>query len=1513
MVKNLSTIDRGTKLRFGRWHNDDQAENTIVINASDTPINASNANALYMKPIRSDPSNNTIMTGFDPNSFEILDTGLRRDDVAPREVDYYANIGNTFTSTIKFEGVTSLTTEGVVGIANVQPIHTLDVGTKFFVDENGANVLTVMGDTYVQDDVVIGGNLDVRGTLTTIDTENTTIKDAIVEIGKGNTLSDVGFIMNRPGSNVAIGYRDSVDEFVIAHTDSSANSTTIVPSGELIDVRVHGHLHTNSSLSVDTNLLHVDAISDRVGINTLFPQSTLDVIGDAKIASNLAVGADGLYVDTVNSRVGINTTLPTTDFQVQGEALVSGNLNVTHDITVTENIYVSNNLTVTKDTTVEGEVFAKTDLTVTENAYVSNNLTVTKDVTVTENAYVSNNLTVTKDVTVNGEVFANTDLTVNENVYVSNNLTVTKDVTVNGDVFAKTDLTITENAYVSNNLTVTKDVTVNGNVFARTDLTVTENAYVSNNLTVTKDVTVNGDVFAKTDLIVTENAFVSNNLTITKDLTTEGNIFVNTDLTVTENVYVSNNLTITKDLTTEGEIFAKTDLTVTENAFVSNNLTVTEDLTTEGEIFAKTDLTVTENVFVSNNLTVTKDITVTENAYVSNNLTVTKNVIISGDTPTTSKTTGALTVVGGIGVHGNVHATHVNFEDAEIDSITVTDTTASTSVTTGAAKITGGLGVSGNVYGSNVIAAGDSYGKFTGPFLSKNDATTEGEAFMENLNAGEMTTQSISVVQDGVSGTISNPIIIDYYVSNWLVNNQSWNDVFHFTFVEGFTYVFDISDPSSRVQASGPHIGYFGITGDFNYGYNSTPYEFGVKHIGEQGYPGAQFRWTVPRGASSFQGGGGGSHPGPGYFYFMSKPITTGTTYPGNVTERRIRVIPNPDDHLLTGQTHVHGLLNAESVNVTDTTSSTSTTTGAVKIAGGLGVVGNVYADTFYGDGSNLTGDFSMTSIVTTSDVNIGNNISIAALTENTIPYVGADKYLADSYITQSTNAILISSNLEIRGNVTVVGNSFAIVSNSFVVKDRIIGIANNNSSHLLDVGIVMQHPGKNIGLIHHGAATENDPHDHTFTIGYTQNTLTDNHILDDSNLITVEILGNLVTQNNLTVSHDAIISGSTPSSSKTTGALQVAGGVGIIGDVFAESGDFTSLVTTSNVATTNLTASDTIHTTNLNISDTVTTTNISTVNITSSDTIHTTNVATINVTASDTIHTTNVATINVTASDTIHTTNVATINVTASDTIHTTNVATINVTASDTIHTTNVATINLTASDTIHTTNVATINLTASDTLHTTNVATTNVTASDTIHTTNVVTTNLTASDTIHTTNLNITDTITTTNVVTTNVTASDTIHTANLVASDTVKVTNGLITNLGGLTRKTYSYSSGTITASTTPEINVVFANQMFSAKITAHLVEPTSNISVLNLDVTGGTGRDIGKGFLSITGDENSKHWNSTIATTDTTVTLTPSVGLISNGTYGIHVEHTSPLGVGGVTSIDKDNTVETTFNY
>jgi hypothetical protein len=1223
MVKNSSTIDRGTKVRFGRWHNDDQADNTIVINASDTPIQVDQPNALYMKPVRVNEGAVVTLMGIDPFTNEITDTNINAQGVQGREVDFYANIGNTLTSTILFTGDRSFTTTGTVGISNTDPIHTLDVGSKFYVEENGANVLTVLGDTYLQDDVVIGGSLNVIGTVTAIDTVNTTVKDAIIEIGKGNVSSDMGIIMDRPGTNVTLGYREVVDEFVIAYTDSSATSSAVVPSSELIDVRVHGRLHTNSNLTVDTNTFHVDAISGHVGIHTVTPQTDLDVVGAVAISSNLSVDTNTLHVDTTTDRVGINTLTPSTDFHVEGETYVSGNVTVDIDTfhvdTVNDRVGI-NTLTPTTDFHVEGETYISGNVTVDTNTlhvdtvntrvgintlnpttdfhvegltYISSNLTVDTDtfhVDATTDRVGINTLNPQTDFDVVGKVAISSDLSVNTNtLHVDasssrvgiNTLTPSTDFHVEGET------------YVSGNVTVDIDTfhvdTVNDRVGINTltpttDFHVEGDTYVSGNVDVQTDLTVTGNAYMSSNIIVTGNADVLTDLNVT------GNGFMQTDLTVTGNAYMSSNIVIT------GNADVQTDLNVTGNAYMLSNVVVA------GNADVQTDLNVMGNAYMLSNVVVTGNVDVHSELNVTGNVRVDSNIMVTDTTTSTSKTSGAVQITGGLGVQGDIYATNVNFETAEVD-------------------------------------------------------------------------------------------------------------------------------------------------------------------------------------------------------------------------------------HL----------------NVTDTTISTSQSTGAAIILGGLGVAGNVYAENFYG------GDISVTNVNTTSNINIGDAISIASLTQNKIPFIGDGKYLKDSHIAHSVDSTIITSDLEVLGNVIVNGNSYTIESETLVINDRVIGLANNNTSHLLDVGIIMQHPGKNIGLIHHGAATENDPHDHTFTIGYTQNSITDNHILDDSNLITVEILGNLITQNNLTVSDNITVNGQstfhgqstfsddltvgaasnlfvdvstsrvginepTPSASldvggdvnvqsvvdstsKTTGSLKVAGGVGIIGSVFAESGDFNSLVTTSNVATINLTASDTIHTTNINISDTVTTTNISTVNITSSDTIHTTNVAT----------------------------------------------------------------------------------------------------------------TNLTASDTIHTTNLNIIDTITTTNVATTNVTASDTIHTGNLIASDTVKVTNGIITNLGGLTKKTYGYSSGIITASTTPEINVVFANQMFSAKITAHLVEPTSNISVLNLDVTGGTGRNIGKGFLSIVGDQNSKHWDSVIATTDTTVTLTPSVGLLGDGTYGIFVEYTSPLGGGGVTGIDKDNTNEITFDY
>src|SRR6056300_38392 len=191
--------------------------------------------------------------------------------------------------------------------------------------------------------------------------------------------------------------------------------------------------------------------------------------------------------------------------------------------------------------------------------------------------------------------------------------------------------------------------------------------------------------------------------------------------------------------------------------------------------------------------------------------------------------------------------------------------------------------------------------------------------------------------------------------------------------------------------------------------------------------------------------------------------------------------------------------------NTTSNVIQFTNTVTSLTTSGNVTVAGNVTASNFYGDGTTLDGVALKTDLTS--------NVGRIGVLES--------KTTAISYTNSTTT---ISSNLEINGNLSITGNTYTINSDTLVIEDRIIGIANNNTSHTLDVGIVMQHPDHNIAIIHHGSTTGTDPHEHVLTIGYTQNTVTDDHITDDtSNIITVEVLGNLIVQNNLTISEGSI------------------------------------------------------------------------------------------------------------------------------------------------------------------------------------------------------------------------------------------------------------------------------------------------------------------------------------------------------------------------------------------------------
>ena len=167
------------------------------------------------------------------------------------------------------------------------------------------------------------------------------------------------------------------------------------------------------------------------------------------------------------------------------------------------------------------------------------------------------------------------------------------------------------------------------------------------------------------------------------------------------------------------------------------------------------------------------------------------------------------------------------------------------------------------------------------------------------------------------------------------------------------------------------------------------------------------------------------------------------------------------------------------------------------------------------------------TGFISSGNVHVGSNIFVSGIKDplgNGLSYIpmiekGTGKLIrSPAHVDNDGTYIINAPNAEFTGNLSFIGNTYVFESNTVVINDRILGIANNNTSHTLDVGIIMEHPGHNIAFVHHGEPEGEDLHEHEMVLGYTQNTVSDNHVLDDANIITFRVLGNVIVQNNLTL-----------------------------------------------------------------------------------------------------------------------------------------------------------------------------------------------------------------------------------------------------------------------------------------------------------------------------------------------------------------------------------------------------------
>ena len=432
MVKNIPTIERSTKIRFGKYATDDQGENTIVFNASNVAIDASGSGSIYMTPLRSEDIRNPdvkILT-YNRTTKEVLDSNVTSDDIFSMNLEFVTNNDNVTSNTVRFiNDTTSFVTTGNVGIQNINPTHALDVGSQFHVTEGG--------------EVRVGPSILIdSGGVNQIQVSGKIVTSSLVS-------SNIGISNNNPTKKLSIGSHTFVD-------DPATTGNTITTSGNVSAAFYHGDSYYLSNLNLNNIVLQGNTTASRtvqfnyadgpalitngnVGIQNTHGIHTLDV------GSNLFVDDIGSDILNVTGNVNATNYLKSKKLEVSEDAIISGNLTVEGTTTFIDTIN-----TVFKDPIISlanNNPSASTDIGIIMQQPNSNaNPTVTfrGDENEMMIGYTLNSASDTEIVPDLSNVI---DLHVYGNIIAQNNLTLTSGeltaITLNGNVNASGNIETT--------------------------------------------------------------------------------------------------------------------------------------------------------------------------------------------------------------------------------------------------------------------------------------------------------------------------------------------------------------------------------------------------------------------------------------------------------------------------------------------------------------------------------------------------------------------------------------------------------------------------------------------------------------------------------------------------------------------------------------------------------------------------------------------------------------------------------------------------------------------------------------------------------------------------------------------------------------------------------------------------------------------------------------------------------------------------------------------------------------
>ena len=363
MVKNIPTIERSTKIRFGKHATDDQAENTIVFNASNVAIDASTAGGVYVTPMRTvDPSTPEItVLSYNTITKEIVNSDTASADLFNSNLQFVSNNGNVTSNTLQFTNPTTafITTGGIgigssvlidssaanqiqvsgttktgalhtdkIGIANTSPTHALSLGNegqlRLNVPTGSIYALETVGNVSAQNYIGDGGLLSNVTLQTVTDKSNVTSNTLLLTNpttslkAYSNVIVDGKITVGTPIETTSggTGHDTYIPGTILYGTDTGTSLGRLVPAVSNQDAGKFLRLDASDipewaevPLTLDAVLGDTTAISDGsmdlTGLGT-----TITTAGKIKAASFEGVGSelDGINAANVAPLSGTFTT-----------------------------------------------------------------------------------------------------------------------------------------------------------------------------------------------------------------------------------------------------------------------------------------------------------------------------------------------------------------------------------------------------------------------------------------------------------------------------------------------------------------------------------------------------------------------------------------------------------------------------------------------------------------------------------------------------------------------------------------------------------------------------------------------------------------------------------------------------------------------------------------------------------------------------------------------------------------------------------------------------------------------------------------------------------------------------------------------------------------------------------------------------------------------------------------------------------------------------------------------------